>query len=51
MLIVRRANECRVPNVQDSLDCFLLIRDIEGEQQHDYVARYNVKIHVVDEDH
>lgn len=37
--------------MQDSLDRFLLIGDVEGEQQQDNVARYDVEIDVVNYDH
>ena len=50
-LVVRGANECRVPNVQDSLDRLLLISDVEYEQQHNHIACYDVEIYVVDDDH
>lgn len=49
MFHVGMSNESGIPDVYDSLSCFLFIRDGKDEQQHDYVACHNIGVHVVDD--
>lgn len=46
---VCRAEECRIPNMQDSLDRLLLISDSDNEQQYDHTACNNVETGVFDD--